>query len=50
MDAIKMSIYSHEEEIVVSTDITFVRLDEGGDPVHLPSPVLDKYKDFSKYQ
>ena len=49
MEARKMSVYSHEEEVVVSTDITFVRLDEGGDPVHLPSPVLDKYKSLSKY-
>jgi len=49
IEARKGSVYSGEEEVVLSTFVTFVRLDEAGDPTPIPSPVLEKYKHLSKY-
>ena len=45
----KGSVYSGEEDIVVSTRITFVRIDEAGDPTPIPSPVRERYAHLSKY-
>lgn len=50
IEARKKSVYSGEEVIVLSTNITFVRIDEAGDPTPIPSTVREKYKTLSKYQ
>ena len=38
------NVYTHEEEIVLSTNITFVRIDEDGNPI----PISDKVRDHFK--
>ena len=44
IEARKVSVYTGEEDVVVSTSITFVRIDESGAPTPIPSPVKDRYK------
>ncbi len=43
MEATKYNVYSAEETVVCTTNITFVRIDENGDPVPIPSPVRERY-------
>lgn len=43
VDARKYNVYSAEESVVCSTRIIFVRIDESGEPVPLPSPVRERY-------
>ncbi len=43
IEARKYNVISEEETVVCSTQITFVRIDESGEPVPIPSPVRDKY-------
>ncbi|MBI1308011.1 MAG: acyl-CoA thioesterase [Bacteroidetes bacterium] len=50
IEARKGSVYSGDEDLVVSTMITFVRIDEAGDPTAIPSPVREKYAHLSKYK
>lgn len=50
IEARKESVYSGEQDLVLSTRVTFVRLDEGGDPTPIPSPVRERYKHLSKYK
>lgn len=50
IEARKESVYSGEQDLVLSTRVTFVRIDEGGDPTAIPSPVRDRYKHLSKYK
>ena len=49
IEAHKRSIYSGEEEVVLSTKTTFVRLDEAGEPTPIASSILERYKHLSKY-
>lgn len=48
IEARKVSVYTGEENVVVSTNITFVRIDESGQPTPIPSPVKERYKHLSK--
>lgn len=50
IEARKESVYSGEQDLVLSTRVTFVRLDEGGDPTPIPSPVRERFKHLSKYK
>ncbi len=50
IEARKGSVYSGEEEVVLSTKATFVRVDEAGDPTPIPTPVRERYKHLSKYK
>lgn len=45
----KGSVYSGEEELMLNTRVTFVRVDEAGDPTPIPSSIREKYKHLSKY-
>ena len=38
------NVYTHEEDIILSTHITFVRIDEEGNPI----PISDKVKETFK--
>lgn len=49
IEARKGSVYSGEEDLVVSTRTTFVRIDEAGDPTPIPSLVRERFKHLSKY-
>ena len=49
IEARKESVYSQEQDLVLSTRVTFVRIDEGGDPTPIPTPVRERYKHLSKY-
>jgi len=44
VEARKYSVYSGEEATVCSTDITFVRIDEAGEPTPIPESVKAKYE------
>lgn len=44
IEARKESVYSGDEDVVCHTHITFVRIDEGGDPIPIASSVKDTYK------
>ena len=44
VEARKYNVISEEETVVCSTKITFVRIDESGDPVPIPSPVRERYQ------
>ena len=41
MEARAFNVYTHEEEIILSTNITFVRIDEDGNPI----PISDKVRE-----
>ncbi len=47
MEARKYNVYSGEETPVCTTNIVFVRIDENGDPVPIPSPVKERYAHLS---
>lgn len=49
IEARKGSVYSGEEEVMLNTRVTFVRVDEAGDPTPIPSSVRERYKHLSKY-
>ena len=49
IEARKVSVYSGEEDVVVSTSTTFVRIDESGEPTPIPTPVRERYKDKLKH-
>ncbi|NNJ55314.1 MAG: acyl-CoA thioesterase [Bacteroidia bacterium] len=44
IEARKVSVYTHEEDVVVTTNITFVRIDEEGRPTPIPSTVRERFK------
>ena len=45
MEARSFNVYTHEEDIILSTNITFVRIDEDGNPI----PISDKVRnEFTK--
>ena len=43
IDARKYNVYSAEETTVCATKITFVRIDESGESVPIPTPVRERY-------
>lgn len=43
----KRSVYSGEEEDVLVTRVTFVRIDEDGSPTPIASSVRERYKDLA---
>ncbi|MDP4663366.1 MAG: acyl-CoA thioesterase [Salibacteraceae bacterium] len=43
VDARKHNVYSGEEQVVCSTNFTFVRIDEQGDAIPISDRVKDKY-------
>ena len=45
IEARKVSVYTGEEDVVVTTNITFVRIDEEGKPTPIPTIVKDRFKD-----
>ncbi len=45
IEARKVSVYTDEEDVVVSTQITFVRIDEEGRPTPIPSTVKARFAD-----
>jgi len=46
MAARSFNVYTHEEDIVLSTHITFVRIDEDGNPI----PISDKVRNGFHYE
>ena len=40
MEARSFNVYTHEEDTILSTNITFVRIDEDGNPI----PISDKVR------
>lgn len=44
IEARKVSVYTGEEDVVVHTQITFVRIDEEGRPTPIPTLVKERYK------
>lgn len=49
VEARKESVYNGEQDLVLSTRTTFVRIDEAGDPTAIPSPVRERFAHLSKY-
>jgi acyl-CoA thioesterase YciA len=45
IEARKVSVYTGEEDVVVTTSTTFVRIDEEGRPTPIPTIVKERYKD-----
>lgn len=45
IEARKVSVYTGEEDVVVTTNTTFVRIDEEGKPTPIPTIVKERYKD-----
>lgn len=45
VEARKFNVYSHEETIVCSTQVTFVRIDEDGAAIPIAKHVKDRYPD-----
>jgi acyl-CoA thioesterase YciA len=45
IEARKVSVYTGEEDVVVTTNITFVRINEEGKPTPIPTIVKDRFKD-----
>ena len=48
IEARKHNVISEEETTVCSTEITFVRIDESGDAVPIPTTVKEKYVHLNK--
>jgi acyl-CoA thioesterase YciA len=48
IEARKVSVYTGEEDVVVTTNTTFVRIDEEGRPTPIPNLVKERYKDKAK--
>ncbi len=47
IEARKVSVYTGEEDVVVTTSSTFVRIDEEGKPTPITTIVKERYKDKS---
>jgi len=43
MEARSHNVYSGQQKIILSTNITFVRIDESGDPIPISDRVKQKY-------
>ena len=48
MEARSFNVYTHEEDIILSTHITFVRIDEDGNPIPISDKVKETFKLISK--
>ena len=48
VEARKFNVYTHEEKVVCSTAMVFVRLDEDGKAIPIAKHVKDRYPDKSK--
>lgn len=46
VEARKFNVYTHEEKVVCSTSIIFVRLDEDGKAIPIAQHVKDRYPNF----
>jgi acyl-CoA thioesterase YciA len=46
IEARKYNVYSQEEVVVCTTNIVFVRIDEAGEPIPIPSPVIERYSNL----
>ena len=44
MEARSHNVYTGKQEIILSTDIVFVRIDEHGQPIPISSKIREKYK------
>jgi len=44
MEARSHNVYTGKQEIILSTDIIFVRIDEHGQPIPISSKIREKYK------
>jgi acyl-CoA hydrolase len=44
VEARSFNVYTHEEETVLSTHITFVRIDEDGNPIPISDKVKERFK------
>ncbi|MGB0390238.1 MAG: acyl-CoA thioesterase [Salibacteraceae bacterium] len=43
METRKYNVYTQEENIVCTTNIVFVRIDESGEPIPIPQPVIERH-------
>jgi len=41
------NVYTHEEDIILSTHITFVRIDEDGNPIPISDKVKERFQHLS---
>ena len=48
MEARAHNVYSGVKTVILSTNITFVRIDENGDPIPISERVKDKIKNSRK--
>lgn len=39
------NVYTHKEEVILSTNFTFVRIDEDGNPIPISKQVKDNFKE-----
>ncbi|MGB1032800.1 MAG: acyl-CoA thioesterase, partial [Flavobacteriales bacterium] len=46
VEARKFNVYTHEEKVVCSTSMIFVRLDEDGKAIPIAQHVKDRYPDL----
>lgn len=46
IEARKFNVYTHEEALVCSTQVTFVRLDDDGKSIPIAKHVKDRYPDL----
>ena len=44
IEARKVSVYTGEEDVVVTTNTTFVRIDEEGKPTPIPTIVKERFQ------
>jgi acyl-CoA thioesterase FadM len=44
VEARSFNVYTHDEEVVLSTNITFVRIDEDGNPIPISDKVRNEFQ------
>lgn len=47
VEARSFNVYTHEEDIILSTHITFVRIDEDGNPIPISDKVKERFQHLS---
>lgn len=45
VEARAFNVYTHKEEVILSTHFTFVRIDEDGNPIPISKQVKDNFKE-----
>ena len=45
LEARSFNVYTHEEDLILSTSITFVRIDEDGNPIPIAEKVKQRFMD-----